>query len=197
MTTRNSQEVTVRLRPDDVLGKTQRGVAEFTSSRRALPQKLRNALLLVDGRRRVGDLLTLDPEAGGHLEALFRAGFVGIVPARQRQADDGAAARRPVPVREARAQAEGLPAQALGALPAPAAGATPLETLRLVATGQLLALAGNEAEPMVRRLRRCARIGELRVELQRTADLLDRFVGPDAARAFGDRMAREVQGIAL
>ncbi|HVL76268.1 MAG TPA: hypothetical protein VM406_09640 [Noviherbaspirillum sp.] len=69
--------------PTDVLTKTPAGQDEVATRARQLPAKLRSLLIMVDGKRSVGEMLAHHPaadEARASLAALLEAGLLALVP---------------------------------------------------------------------------------------------------------------------
>lgn len=67
----------------DVFGKTPDGQDEVATRARHLPARLRSLLIMVDGKRSVGEMLAHHPaaaEAQANLAALSDAGLIALVP---------------------------------------------------------------------------------------------------------------------
>lgn len=69
--------------PTDVYAKTPDGQDEVATRARQLPARLRSLLIMVDGKRSVGEMLAHHPaaeEARANLAALREAGLIALVP---------------------------------------------------------------------------------------------------------------------
>jgi len=154
-----------------VFSKTALGEQELGGGERCLPQRLRNVLILVNGSRRVGELLTLMPAATllPALRALEEEGHIHSVSARVKVAPP--AERQPE-----------VPA-GIGAAPAW------MESARQAGQAALQRHAGDAGAVIARRLQHARRPGELRMELQRAGHHLERFAGIAAAQGFAAEMA--------
>jgi hypothetical protein len=153
-----------------VFSKTALGERELGGGERCLPQRLRNVLILVNGSRRVGELLTLMPAATllPALRALEEEGHIHSVSARKAP---------PPAVRQ--------PEMPVAATAAPAW----MESARQAGQAALQRHAGDAGAVIARRLQHARRPGELRMELQRAGHHLERFAGIAAAQGFAAEMA--------
>jgi len=203
------------LKASDVLIKTTRGETEFDRRVRSLPQKVRGVLILVNGQRSVGEIETMLPilPVFGTLAALVATGYVedraaaeqavravskAVAVAAAANAVIAAAARgEPTLAQPSTIGANTISANTIGALSVTSRNAVSpqLEELREAAVAQLRGLAGDAAANMVQRVRACRRIGELRIELQRAAQVLERFVGPTVAKLFDEEMSQRLRAL--
>ncbi|WP_028312909.1 hypothetical protein [Derxia gummosa] len=176
------------LRPSDVLTKTPRGEAEFSQRVRSLPQKVRGVLILVNGRRSVAEIESMLPilPVFGTLAALVATGYVEELPA------EAPASAVPLPIQRAPVTVAMTITAANDTI---AAERTPLEELREAAIAQLRGLAGEAAANLIGRIHTSRRLGELRIELQRAAQVLERFVGPEVAQIFLEEMTTRVHAV--
>ena len=171
-----------------VLQKTPRGEQEFRDGTRRLPQKVRAALILVNGRRSAAELAAMLPSLPvlQTLQVLQAGGYVAPV-------GDSAA-----PTTRVRIDAPpAAPGAGDGAGP-PSRGPSgrPVEwgeQLRRVAIAQIEGLAGPAGAVIVQRLRGARRPGEVRLEIQRAAEQLELFIDPAVARLFADEMAERLR----
>ncbi|WP_085314957.1 hypothetical protein [Derxia lacustris] len=174
------------LAPSDILIKTPRGELEFSQRVRSLPQKVRGVLILVNGQRSVAEIEAMLPilPVFGTLAALLATGFIE---SRAEATTRPAALPLPIAHEPVTVAAPGLAANDPNRLP--------LEDLREAAIAQLRGLAGEASVNMVQRMQACKRLGELRIELQRAAQVLERFVGVAVAEIFLDEMTARVRTV--
>lgn len=154
-----------------VFGKTPLGDQELGGGERRLPQRLRNVLILVNGSRPIGELLTLMPAATllPALRALEQHGHIRCL-AETAELPGGMAAR---------------PSDAPPVMAVPVW----MENARQAGRVALERHAGEAGAVIARRLQHVRRPGELRMELQRLGHHLERFAGPAAAQGFTAEMA--------
>lgn len=133
----------------DVFQKTGKGADELRTRRHGLGPRLRQLLILVDGRRDIAELSRMlpGPEFGDQLAQLEQGGFVA------RPFDAGSP------------QADGGAAAASGPAAAPAAGAEELRALRTRVTRALLDTIGPNGDDLAIRIERTHTIDELRALL--------------------------------
>lgn len=140
-----------------VYAKTDLGHEEINTRVRRVPARMRTMLIMVDGRRSVGELLLNHPtpdEARGYLESLFEGGFIS--------------AREAVP-----------PAPA----PTPANTQHLTEAKQLI-TRLLLDFMGPEADYITMRIEKISSRDELRTEVEKLGSMLERSVGSAPATRF-------------
>lgn len=137
----------------EVLRKTGKGADELRSRRHGLGPRLRQLLILIDGRREVAELARMlpGPDLAGQLERLERDGFV----ARSALAEPAVAER-------ARSHATPTPAQAAAPAGAPAAVPEDLRTLCARVTRALHDTIGPHGDDFALRIERVRTIDELR-----------------------------------
>lgn len=136
----------------DVFQKTGKAADELRTRRHGLGPRLRQLLILVDGRRDVAELSRMlpGPELGEQLAQLERGGFVS------RPFDAGTV--------QASAVAPAVSAATPAAAPAPA-GAEDLRTLRARVTRALLDTIGPNGDDLAIRIERVHTVDELRALL--------------------------------
>lgn len=154
------------------LRKTAKGQAEIETRAHRLPPRQRSALIVVDGKRTLGDLRALIPQQPDEtLQALLDQGFIELVEALS--PDAGAATSTPA----------GAPA---------AAGSTPvadLPRLRAEASRALTQLVGPEGEPLAIRIERARSFEELRPLLALAVQSVANMRGRQAAADFAARFS--------
>lgn len=157
---------------DRIYRKTAKGSEEISTRRNGLSPRLRNVLLLADGRRTLGELRQLVPQCEEALAVLAEQGFV----------ETAAAAPAPAPARSS------TPARA----PAPAPAAD-LPALQREMVRSLTDLAGPAAEPLALRIERTRSLQELAALVEPGGHLVAQLRGREAAagwvRRFSDRLA--------
>lgn len=87
------------MEPTDVYAKTADGQDEIATRARQLPARLRQLLIMVDGKRSVAEMLAHNPaatEAQANLAALLEAGLIALVPKPAAPAAPSPPAREPV-----------------------------------------------------------------------------------------------------
>jgi len=133
----------------DVFQKTGKGADELRTRRHGLGPRLRQLLILVDGRRDIAELSRMlpGPELGEQLAQLEQGGFVA----------------RPFDAGSPHAGATAPEATAPAA--APAAGAEEMRTLRARVTRALLDTIGPNGDDLAIRVERARTIDELRALL--------------------------------
>lgn len=158
---------------DRIYRKTAKGSEEISTRRHGLSPRLRNVLLLADGRRTLGELRQLVPQCEELLPVLAEQGFVETV----------AAAPAPAPARSS------APARAPAPAPAPAAD---LPALQREMVRSLTDLAGPAAEPLALRIERTRSMQELATLLEPAGHLLARLRGREAASAWVQRFSERL-----
>ncbi len=156
---------------DAVYAKTPQGSDEIATRRHGLGMRVRQLLILVDGRRNVADLAKLvpPPDLDVHLSTLEGQGFVARVE----------------PVAGPRAAAS--PGLVAGAPLEPAAGRD-LETLRRAVVRELVGAIGPHADDMAVRIERCRSVDELREVLGSVAALVEAVRGRAAVAELLQRL---------
>jgi len=160
-----------------VYRKTAKGQAEIATRTHHLPPRLRQALILVDGRRSDEELKRMLPQGEEALRALIDDGFVESI---------GVTA---VPV----AAAAPAPAAASAPAPKPAAPLPPFgEQLKREVVRSLNDLLGPMAEGLALKVERARNPDELRVLLEQAHRAIRDMRGAFQATAFADRfLSRE------
>lgn len=147
--------------------KTAKGVQEIGTRSHGLPPRLRQLLVMVDGRRSDADLAALLPDSQAMLSTLAQADFIELVPGAPAA---GAGAPRATPV----------PASA----PLPARPQLPFAQRRTQAVRALTDAAGPLAETVAMKMERCQNAEELAPWLERAAQLVAQVRGAAQAEAF-------------
>ena len=143
--------------------KTAKGLAEIETRGHRLPPRLRGALILVDGQRRVADIAKLVPgEAEAMLQQLLADGFIDVF---------AVLADRPP-----------LPPPAPTAAPAPTG--TALDATKRDAVRYLNDKLGPAAEGLAIKIERSKSAAELQPLLVQAAQALRGFGGAAAAEPF-------------
>ncbi len=153
-----------------VYRKTAKGQDEIATRAHRLQPRLRQALILVDGKRSDEDYSRMLPQADELLRALVDGGFVEAA---------GVVAAAPVRV-EAAAQAAPVPA---AAPPAPPFG----DALKREIVRSLNDQLGPMAETLAIKVERVRSAEELRPVLEQAQRVLRDMRGSAAARAFAER----------
>lgn len=157
-----------------VYRKTAKGQAEIDTRAHRLLPRLRQALILVDGRKsdtELEKLILAEPKAT--LESLERDGFIEVVSTQP----DAPAERRAEPA------AAAAPAPA----PAPRKSVVSVDSIRRDAVRHLNDQLGPAAEGISIKLEKVKAMPELRPLLVSAAQLLLNVRGAAAAQAFADR----------
>lgn len=154
--------------------KTAKGQDEIATRAHRLQPRLRQALILVDGKRSDEDCARLLPQADEVLRALIDGGFV-----------EAAGVVAPTPVR---AEAT-TPAAAPAAPPAPSAPPAPPfgDALKREIVRSLNDQLGPMAETLAIKVERVRSAEELRAVLEQAQRALRDMRGSAAARAFAER----------
>jgi hypothetical protein len=157
----------MQLWPGLVLHKTGKGQAELRQRTHGLPPRVRQVLILADGRRNVQELARIVPEQEllASLKLLEAEGFVA------RNALDAA----------------------IAALASPDGGASADELVAALRQGLVQALldeVGASGDALAARLGRCATIDELRELLPAATLVVEAVRGPDASARFAARLGR-------
>lgn len=146
---------------DRIYRKTPKGSDEISTRRHGLPPRLRQVLLLADGRRTLGELRGLVPGCDDAIGALAAQGFVEPV----------AAAPTPPPA------------------PKAARPAADLATLQREMVRSLTDAAGPAAESMAMRIERTRSLAELAALLEPAGRLLLQMRGRSEAEAWMKRFS--------
>jgi hypothetical protein len=154
-----------------VYRKTAKGQDEIAHRTHRLQPRLRQALILVDGKRSDEDFVQMLPQAGELLRALIDGGFV-----------EAAAVVAAAPVR-VDAPAPAAPAAAPPPPPAPPFG----DALKREIVRNLNDQLGPMAETLAMKVERVRSAEELRPVLEQAQRALRDMRGAAAARAFAER----------
>lgn len=145
-----------------VYAKTDLGHEEIDTRVRRIPARMRSMLIMVDGRRSVGELLLNHPtpdEARSYLESLVEGGFIA-----------------------AREAAVAAPKAAA----APAANAANLAEAKQAITRMLIEFLGPEADYIAMRVEKISKRDELVAEVDKLSTMLVQSVGSAQASRFRD-----------
>lgn len=148
-----------------VYTKTDLGLEEIATRARHVPARLRAILIMIDGRRSVGELLANHPvpdEARGYLESLAEGGFIA--------AQDGSSAKP-------------APAVAPIASSAPASDKD-LAAARQVISRTLIDFIGPDADMFLMRVEKVSSKAGLALEAEKLRKMLEGSVGPAKAEKF-------------
>jgi hypothetical protein len=201
----------VEMVPEVVYAKTPQGSDEIATRRHGLSMRVRQLLILIDGRRSVADLVRMVPdgELRANLSLLHEQGFVEVAAA-------GAPAPLPAPAAGPatgiHGGASGIGFVARGGVPMgglqigdtapaavmpvspetpPAAAPEPppvqrrdLETVRRQLVRLLVDTVGPNADAMAVRIERCRSVDEVRALLPTIASLVEAIRGRAAMTAF-------------
>lgn len=163
-----------------IFRKTAKGVHEIETREYRLPPRVRNALILVDGRRDVAALQALIPQqVDATLEQLFEQGFIEVIgetaAALARAADPG--------------RAPSLAPVAAPVTPVPEPPALPFNQRQRAAVRDLNDALGPMAESLAIRMERARADAELLPLLQAAVQLIGNARGRSAAEAYARRHA--------
>jgi hypothetical protein len=166
--------------------KTDKGHAEIETRAHRLPPRVRQALIVVDGRRSDDDLRKLIMQQPDEtLQSLLDGGFI--------EASGSISAPRPTPA-SAHAAPPAAPAAAGTMAPAaPAASTAPgtvpldLAALKRAAVRSINDQLGPMGESLALRIERCRSPAELQPLLVTATDIIRNARGPAAATAFAAR----------
>jgi len=176
-----------------IFRKTAKGVHEIETREYRLPPRVRNALILVDGKRDVVALQTLIPQqVDATLELLFEQAFIEVVgesvaAAPARPADPGRVQNMAAPVAPSAPAAE--PVAAPAAEPVAAPPAVPFNQRQRAAVRDLNDAVGPMAEALAIRMERARADAELQPLLQAAVQLIGNARGRAAAEAYARRHA--------
>ena len=168
-----------------IFRKTAKGVHEIETREYRLPPRVRNALILVDGKRDVAALQTLIPQqVDATLELLFEQAFIEVVgesvaAAPARPADPGRVQNMAAPVAPSAPAAE----------PVAASPAVPFNQRQRAAVRDLNDAVGPMAEALAIRMERARADAELQPLLQAAVQLIGNARGRAAAEAYARRHA--------
>jgi hypothetical protein len=155
-----------------VFHKTALGAAEIGGAGRTLASKLRRALILVDGVKSVAELAPMfrQGEIDTILEELQAGGYVSL--------EGGAIASASPP----------------GAEAAPAGGLQRFEEAKRAAMREVMDRLGPNGDTLAVKIERAASPSELRSVLNEAERVMSAFVGEAAARAFVQKVGRDLGG---
>jgi hypothetical protein len=155
-----------------VFHKTALGAGEIGGAGRTLASKLRRALILVDGAKSVADLAPMfrQGEIDTILEELQAGGYVSL--------EGGAVAESALPDAQA----------------APAVGLQRFEEAKRAAMREVMDRLGPNGDTLAVKIERAASPSELRSVLNEAERTLSAFVGEAAARAFVQKVGRDLGG---
>ena len=155
-----------------VFHKTALGAAEIGGATRTLGAKLRRALILVDGTKSVADLAPMfrQGEIDAILEELQAAGFVSL--------EGGAVA---------------VASSATGG-PAPANGEQRFQEAKRAAMREVMDRLGPNGDTLAVRIERATTPAELRAALGEAERAFEAILGLAAARAFVQKIGRDLGG---
>ena len=167
--------------------KTTRGADEVQTRARRLAPRLRQVLIIVDGRKTDAELGALLPQAAECLAALLQDGLIEPVPA-------AAPAPAPGPARPPAAAPPPAPAPATAAGLAPASpaptGDAPFEATRRELLRAFNDRVGPAGEQLAMRMERTRSAEELRALLPQAVQLVGTIAGRGAAAEFAERAQR-------
>jgi hypothetical protein len=166
-----------------IFRKTTKGVHEIETREHRLPPRVRNALILVDGKRDVATLKALMPQqVDGTLELLLEQAYIEVV-----EGVAATSALRAAPETGVRTSA--APAATAPTMAAPAAS-TPvpsLATRQRTAVRELNDAMGPMGESLAIRMERARDEAELRPLVQMAVQLIGNARGRSAAEAYAKR----------
>jgi hypothetical protein len=168
-----------------IFRKTAKGVHEIETREYRLPPRVRNALILVDGKRDVAALQTLIPQqVDATLELLFEQAFIEVV-------GESVAAAPARPADPGRAQTLAAPVAPSAPVAAPVAvpPAVPFSQRQRAAVRDLNDTLGPMAEALAIRMERARADAELQPLLQAAVQLIGNARGRAAAEAYARRHA--------
>lgn len=153
-----------------VFHKTARGTEEIGGAGRTLASKLRRALILVDGAKSVADLAPMfrQGEIDAILEELQAGGYVSL--------EGGAAAAFEPATGEA----------------SPASGLLVFDETKRVAMREVMDRLGPNGDTLAVKIERATNPSELRAVLAEAERLMSAFLGEAAARAFVQKVRRDL-----
>jgi hypothetical protein len=155
-----------------VFHKTARGAEEIGGATRTLAAKLRRALIMVDGVKSVAELAPMfrQGEIDAILEELQAGGFVSL--------QGGEVA---VPV-------------AAPGMSAPATGAQRFQEAKRAAMREVMDRLGPNGDTLAVKIERASSPSELRAALGEAERVFEAFLGQAAARAFVQKIGRDLGG---
>lgn len=163
-----------------IFRKTAKGVHEIETRAYRLAPRVRNALILVDGRRDVGALQALLPQpVDATLQMLLEQAFIEV-------AGESAAAVPSRAAEDARGPGPAAPPDA-SAPPAAAAAARPFNLRQRAAVRELNDTVGPLAEPLAIRMERARQDADLRPLVQAAVQLIGNTRGRSVADAYARR----------
>jgi len=153
--------IAMEISTDSVFQKTNKGADELKTRRHGLSPRLRQLLILVDGRRDLGELARVlpGPELAGQLAQLESGGFVTR------------------PLEAAFPEPEKAPAPAVPAAPGPAAPAEDLRALRARMARALIDTIGPNGDDLAMRIERVRSVDELRALLPAVLSVVEACSG--------------------
>jgi hypothetical protein len=176
--------------------KTAQGADEIQTRARRLAPRLRQALIVVDGRKTDAELAALLPQAAESLAALLEGGYIEPV---------AVAAPSPAPAGMPAAVASSSPAGTLATTSAPTSAPTstttlataqaapatvPFETTRRELLRAFIDRVGPAGESLAMRMERARSADELRALLPQAVQLVGTIAGRQAAAEFATRAER-------
>ncbi len=165
--------------PDSAYHKTAAGVAEIRNSRSALPRRLRNVLLFVDGRRSAHELRSLVAASGAPPDTLDQLRALGLIVAARPERDADAP--------EPRHEPDGVANSSPSPSPSPATSAGPTADDFAALYDAVNALVGKhlgmlKAYRLQMRIERCTTAAQLRALLPEIEAALAAALGAPSAR---------------
>jgi hypothetical protein len=158
------------MEPTTVYAKTEVGHEEISSRTRRLPARVRTMLIMVDGRRSVGELLNNSPvpaESQAHLETLVEGGFIAPVSASASVA---------------------APAASIAAAPAAVVPADDLTEAKRVISLMLMQIIGPEADFFTGRVDDAGSMGDLLSEARKLHKMIGDSFSASKAEQFWERI---------
>ena len=148
--------------------KTDLGLEEIATRVRRVPSRVRAMLIMVDGRRSVGELLANNPapdDARAHLESLLEGGFIAALEA----------APAPEPV---------VPAPSAESPSAASAGGSDLPAVKQLIARMLIDFIGPDADLFTGRVEKANSKVDLVLEAEKLRQMLEGSVGRAKAEKF-------------
>ncbi|HRP75673.1 MAG TPA: hypothetical protein PKZ27_08745 [Rhodocyclaceae bacterium] len=158
------------MEPTTVYAKTEVGHEEISSRTRRLPARVRTMLIMVDGRRSVGELLNNSPvpaESHAHLETLVEGGFIAPV---------GVVGGGVAPA---------ATTAAVSVAPPPAGD---LDEAKRVVSRMLMEMIGPEADFFTGRVDDAGSMGELQIEAGKLRKMIDDSFSARKAEQFWEKV---------
>jgi hypothetical protein len=163
-----------------IFRKTAKGVIEIETREHRLPPRVRNALILVDGKRDVAALKVLMPQqVDGTLETLLEQAFIEVV-----GESVAASSSRALPDANARASTGPVANAQTAALPASSTSDPSFATRQRAAVRDFNNAIGPMGESLAIRMERARDESELRPLVQMAVQLIANARGRSAAEAY-------------